>query len=174
MNELLGGPNIRISYWALRNCSWVAMWLSTIRIPYIWVQDQPFVDWGSAWAWVNQIKCPVTRKGCAIDLVCQKISLENPSANHQLKSTSWSNEISYTSDCTKRKRRNCKPAYRPILKQANQMRKGGPIISLASPKTGDFNTGTGLPGCITLGAVKHSFERSRQLSSWRHLPLGVP
>lgn len=46
----------------------------------IWVQDQPFVDWRSAWAWVNQIKYSVTRKGCAIDLISQKIRFENASA----------------------------------------------------------------------------------------------
>lgn len=55
-------------------------YVTTNNANTIWVQDQPFADWGSAWAWVNQIDCPVIRKWCAIDLVCQKIRFENASA----------------------------------------------------------------------------------------------
>ena len=46
----------------------------------IWVQDQAFGNWQSAWTWVYAIECSVTRKGCAIDLVGQKIRIENISA----------------------------------------------------------------------------------------------
>lgn len=68
--------NLKIGHSATALGSYV----TTNNANTIWVQDQPFADWGSAWAWVNQIDCPVTRKGCAIDLVCQKIRLENASA----------------------------------------------------------------------------------------------
>lgn len=55
----------------------------------IWVQDQPFGDWKSAWDWVYGIEYPVTRKRCAIDLVGQKIRMEDAAA----KSSEQINEL---------------------------------------------------------------------------------
>lgn len=39
----------------------------------IWVQDQAFTDWHTAWSWIKEISDEVTRKGCAVDLTTQLI-----------------------------------------------------------------------------------------------------
>lgn len=39
----------------------------------IWIHDQPFTSWGEAWKWIYQIGNEEARKGCAVDLVQQKI-----------------------------------------------------------------------------------------------------
>ncbi len=51
--------------------------VSTNNAQTIWVQDQPFVDWTSAWTWVRSLECETTCKACSIDLVRQKIKMEN-------------------------------------------------------------------------------------------------
>ena len=54
-------------------------YMSTHIASTIWVWDQPFKDWQSAWTWVYTIECLITYKKCAIDLVGYKIKMENTS-----------------------------------------------------------------------------------------------
>ena len=51
--------------------------VSTNNAQTIWVQDQLFVDWTSVWTWMRSIECEITRKTCSINLVQQKIRMEN-------------------------------------------------------------------------------------------------
>ncbi len=51
--------------------------MSTNNTQTIWVQDQPFIDWINAWTWVHSIKYKITYKSCSINLVHQKIRIEN-------------------------------------------------------------------------------------------------
>ena len=51
--------------------------VTTNIVQTIWVQDQPFVNWTSVWSWMHGIKCEITCKAYPIDLVQQKIRMEN-------------------------------------------------------------------------------------------------
>ena len=68
-NVILGTPTLQFSGY-----------VNTHFASTIWVQDQVFGNWQSAWTWVYAIKSLVTRKRCVIDLVGQKIRMENASA----------------------------------------------------------------------------------------------
>lgn len=63
---ILGSPTLESS-----------SYMSTNIASTIWVQDQPFENWKSAWSWMYAIKWPRMRKKCAIDLVSQKIRIED-------------------------------------------------------------------------------------------------
>lgn len=65
-NLILGTPTLQSSSYVSTNVA------STIL-----VQNQPFGNWKNAWNWVYVIECPVICKGCTIDLVSQKIRMEN-------------------------------------------------------------------------------------------------
>ena len=46
----------------------------------IWIQDQPFVNWTSAYFCMHGIECEITHKACAIDQAQQKVKMQNAAA----------------------------------------------------------------------------------------------
>lgn len=48
-------------------------------------EDQAFTDWSSAWAWITEIDDEVTQKGCAIDLITQRIENLNTESRSAIK-----------------------------------------------------------------------------------------